>query len=635
MPETTETTPSHTDAQDPTPCPDQKIPASDDNLFYRMGISMAGAVSAGAYTAGVMDFILMALDEWEKARGQDGIPQHRVVITALSGASAGGITAALTTLSLADPGNKGGSRDYPQVGRVTWTLGRLFEGWVVRPRLEHGRPHGGGDALPGLLGNDDFDAPGPVKSLLDSTVLDKILKTSMTGILPNTPTRPYLPHTLPIYLTVSNINGMPYQVTFQGTDAHCMMTHGDRLHFRVVGLGTAVVTSAWEKPDPAVALPIKDLAVKAPSQDWKNFGQAALATAAFPVGLAARIIDWPVAGDYQNRQWTLRGTAGQPLSLQPALPPGTPAKTKLPYVALDGGVINNEPFELVRYTLMQNPPDPNPRGAACADRSVVMIDPFPDCQPRGTSQDDSLLGVIKALLPMLKDQARFKPEELIAAMDEDVFSRFMVAPTRRDMNGTPVPYPLACGSLGGFGGFMDEEFRAHDYELGRRNAQQFLREHFALRADLLPRVLECGYLDHVTRKRYLFNDGKGDFLPIIPLVGKAAIPIKSPKWPKLPGGTGTAIATPPPREGGEYGPGSQQPPNTPPDECTDPRVSRMVEAFLDRMDQVVEAALDITHLSAPNQFLANHGLWKLLVRGGFKDLLEQKICEELRDRGQL
>ena len=29
---------------------------------------MAGAISAGAYTAGVFDFLIEALDEWEKAK---------------------------------------------------------------------------------------------------------------------------------------------------------------------------------------------------------------------------------------------------------------------------------------------------------------------------------------------------------------------------------------------------------------------------------------------------------------------------------------------------------------------------------------------------------------------------------------
>jgi hypothetical protein len=40
------------------------------NEPFELGICMAGAVSAGAYTAGVMDFLIEALDTWEQKRGE-------------------------------------------------------------------------------------------------------------------------------------------------------------------------------------------------------------------------------------------------------------------------------------------------------------------------------------------------------------------------------------------------------------------------------------------------------------------------------------------------------------------------------------------------------------------------------------
>jgi len=57
--------------------------------FY-IGLNMAGAISAGAYTAGVIDFLIDALDTWYAARqeqqklyGEDyskwTIPAHSVV----------------------------------------------------------------------------------------------------------------------------------------------------------------------------------------------------------------------------------------------------------------------------------------------------------------------------------------------------------------------------------------------------------------------------------------------------------------------------------------------------------------------------------------------------------------------------
>ncbi|MDP4828241.1 MAG: hypothetical protein NWR73_11165, partial [Flavobacteriales bacterium] len=63
---------------------------------------MAGAVSAGCYSAGVLDYLFEILDLWEKGRKglipeleefTSLIPQHNVVIDAIGGASAGGMTA--------------------------------------------------------------------------------------------------------------------------------------------------------------------------------------------------------------------------------------------------------------------------------------------------------------------------------------------------------------------------------------------------------------------------------------------------------------------------------------------------------------------------------------------------------------
>jgi predicted acylesterase/phospholipase RssA len=65
-----------------------------------MGLALAGAISAGAYTAGVIDFLVQALEEWEKARGQPGVAQHRAGLKVITGASAGAITGALGVVAL-------------------------------------------------------------------------------------------------------------------------------------------------------------------------------------------------------------------------------------------------------------------------------------------------------------------------------------------------------------------------------------------------------------------------------------------------------------------------------------------------------------------------------------------------------
>ena len=83
--------------------PAQREPGPDTP--FEIGLVMAGAISAGAYTAGVIDFLVEALDEWEKAKsfarehpddpkGRE-CPTHQVTIKVMAGASAGGMTAGL------------------------------------------------------------------------------------------------------------------------------------------------------------------------------------------------------------------------------------------------------------------------------------------------------------------------------------------------------------------------------------------------------------------------------------------------------------------------------------------------------------------------------------------------------------
>jgi len=61
-------------------------------------------------------------------------------------------------------------------------------------------------------------------------------------------------------------------------------------------------------------------------------------------------------------------------------------------------------------------------------------------------------------------------------------------------------------SDGGFGGFLDRQFREHDFKLGRRNCQEFLR----------------------TWTESAFTKGR---TPVIPLFGSAARDIPLPDWP--------------------------------------------------------------------------------------------------------
>jgi predicted acylesterase/phospholipase RssA len=97
---------------------------------------MSGAISAGAYTAGVFDYLIQALDEWEKAvAGVDPDAVHSLGLKVLTGASAGAITAAIGALALADGERKLHVFEDAKSQKFPYYLPKLYEAWVVRPTL--------------------------------------------------------------------------------------------------------------------------------------------------------------------------------------------------------------------------------------------------------------------------------------------------------------------------------------------------------------------------------------------------------------------------------------------------------------------------------------------------------------------
>lgn len=526
--------------------------SADAKKTFEISLCMSGAISAGAYTAGVVDFLVEALQAWEDRRqfGDDDVPGHRVVIRGLTGASAGGITAALTAVELAADSFPRSDRDTVTFIADPWRrmLPRLHDAWVVRPDM---MPR---DGRPGLFGVDDLhDVSRPVRSLLDGTPLDQIRDTAFQNRTARTEPVPFIAERMHIYMTLSNVRGVPYQIVFGGTPIpYGMKSHGDRTHYVITGIGGAQLPRAMGDLDAATGLtagtlngywPTPLTGPLPPSATWGSFAEAAMSTGAFPIGLPPRrlAVDLRLYGPgdgvppgaalrlHAQIPWEARVL--QSSLMQPSWPRGYAATPERPIVNVDGGVIDNEPFETARMVLLRQDVDgrwvSNPRTPAGANRAVIAIDPFPE-GPVFDPADDALEALLKSVLPrllgMLVAQGRFKPSELIAAADEDVFSRYLVSPVRSGATGAKA---IACGLLGGFGGFVAERLREHDYRLGRRNCQQFLREHFAVDAG----------------NPIVGGNGRetGRMVPLVPLfkwmdngteVG-TAVELPEPEWPHI------------------------------------------------------------------------------------------------------
>lgn len=493
---------------------------------FDLALTMAGAVSAGAYTAGVLDFLIEALDAWEEGKmtRDPFAPEHGVCLRALSGASAGAITGAVLGACLKydfahyRQGRSGDGSDNP-----------LYHAWVNQVSIYD------------LLQLQDLaDSSRPI-SLLDSSKLLDVARTAINyGHRANTRTRSYLSDPLRFIFTVTNLRGVPFGLEMGGSSYHHAMTmHGDTMRFALAGLGE----------QPGAGVRDCEYLLEYPGNgekwggEWERFALASLASAAFPVGLAPRQLTRRTR-DYQRLPIVVPGgttEAARTITISPCWSVRNPNPgEQYSFVNVDGGTIDNEPLELARIELAGgNPLARNERDGRHADRAVIMVDPFVGLEPSGPSNmtDFSLIDGLISTFGALKNQARFRPQDLALAMEDTIYSRFLIAPSRKDRNGEDSSSSIACGSLGGFGGFLDIAFRRHDFFLGRRNCQRFLQKHLVLPA------ANPLFVDWTVEQKIQFgfegktSSGPEQMLPIIPLMPAINPRIspraeeREPKWP--------------------------------------------------------------------------------------------------------
>ncbi|QDE39190.1 patatin [Luteibacter pinisoli] len=485
---------------------------------FELGLTLAGAVSGGAYAAGVLDFFYEALEHWYDARAKGhAVPTHDILLRVISGASAGSLNGVLSAVAL--PYRFPHVHAGPQPAGMTGNP--FYDAWVKRIDARE------------LLGKADLaDPTQPIASLLDSTSLDVIARDVLAYSQAPT-TRPYIANPLKCVFTVTNLRGVPYMVLFKGNPeipGHGMMAHADWLRF-AVDTGHNPYERGWAYPD--------ERRVAGPNhpqrKDWQGFMDAALASAAFPAGLRYREVARPWR-DYDQRVVIVPGQQGQaePVAIPPAWANGEDSHGEYRFVAVDGGAMDNEPFELAR-TELAGTLGRNPREGDKVNRIVIMLDPFPEAETPGPSEAAStnLIESMAALFGAWKQQARFKPEEVALALDATVYSRFMIAPSRpatsagaRWIGGRA----LAAGALGGFSGFLAEAYRHHDFLLGRRNCQRFLAERLLVPAS---NPIFAGWASDPALAGYLRTVDGEVFAPVIPLVGGCeGLREALPAWPK-------------------------------------------------------------------------------------------------------
>ena len=369
---------------------------------FEAGIVMAGAISAGAYSAGVMDFIIEALDAYENAKKRPGWagPTHNVRIPVLAGASAGGMTAAISALqAFHDIEHVSPSSRAPDP-----TANRLYSSWVTDISIESLlETHDLSSArVKSLFCSDGVDRSGRVKSVLCSEVLDRIADNAFD--MKGTPRpREWIGRgddkTLKVLLTLSNLRGVPYAFKVFGSDKQLgMLNHGDYFDF-TLGI------QPGNRPGSHV-LDMSNLTGK----NRELFKSVVLATGAFPIGLSPRSIERP-ASDF----WTSQCVGVEEPScgvFRTFQPYGLDKDKPYKFWATDGGMINNEPLEITRRYLL-GPCQHNNRDGISADKAIILVAPFPHfASAPEEGSGDALFPVFRQLIAALINQAKLSQMNL-------------------------------------------------------------------------------------------------------------------------------------------------------------------------------------------------------------------------------
>lgn len=451
---------------------------SDQNkdTFY-VGLCMAGAVSAGAYTAGVMDFLIEALEEWEKRKITEPktTPLHQVVIPVMGGASAGGMTSIIAANALEREMDPVRTLADVENGKKR---NKLFNSWVNLTQ---------DDMFPELLKTNDLK-DHKVESLFNADFISTIAeKTLLPDESLKKLERPYIHKNLRVFTTLTNLNGIKYHQDFNSNiqeSSYHISKHSDYAAFELnvesyQGKGWMPLNFENEEE--------RRIAI-----------DSAMATGAFPIGLKARKVIRPSKW-VNDLEWHKNETKIEEI-------PGKEIYT----LNVDGGTINNEPFEKVQEAMNQmdiKNKDNSDYTSVCS--TVLMIDPFPSVKPNLSEKGDDLLSVVGGTLTSMMNHLRFEPKSVSIANNPDDASRFLIAPVRyvedpkTKIEGSKA---IACGFLGGFGGFINRDFRMHDYFLGRANCEQFLRYYFTIPVEKNNPIISKGYAHLDSNNPFIFHN---------------------------------------------------------------------------------------------------------------------------------
>ena len=488
----------------------------EQKTVFHLGLTMAGAVSAGAYTAGVVDYLFETLDLWNEAKDANhklieehgkeaalqhekydhSIPMHDVVIDVMGGASAGSMCALITLLSL--------GREKTKVTdlKANNSKNLFYDAWVnlndpnVQSKYQV-------DTFSQLLSSQD--EMRPTLSLLNTSPIDQIGERLLEQrkTLKKVAWPQYVNRKLDFIMTLTSLRGAIIKIFFSNNadqqDRDVIPAHAMKLHRGAAHYTLDLEYGAKNK------LPL-DLESDGHLKASLNIAKA---SGAFPVGLRPRFIS---AIKTSFVQAYLEGLYPEYKSGQVQFELGD--KEEFELSAVDGGTLNNEPFEDVDRILNTKIVSEHHK------KAHILIDPFPNFETTSVYKEPkSIASLIGQIIGAILGQARVKDPSQISNFIDPDNNNGMIFPSRRDQNGDPRIPALATSGLDGFAGFIKREFREHDYQLGRRNCQSFLRNYFNIPQEKRQEYTTFGQWKEEEDQyvRFCYENKDGDYvIPIIP-----------------------------------------------------------------------------------------------------------------------
>jgi predicted acylesterase/phospholipase RssA len=442
-------------------------------MAKKLAIVISGAVSLGSYEAGVTYEVLEAIAQ----HNESALPDEQIEIDVITGASAGGITAAVLGKSLLCHG--------PSLREPY--KNPLYQAWVEKVKMV--RSSGENDG--GLL---EVDKELHKYSLLNVEALDRIGKEIFPDDFQQCPKdcKVDKPHPaaskdaegiaqVMVGIAMGNLNGFPLSLGLnQGlgldsADQFSYSQYKDNFVLRMMRPAQEQIADLtleeWgeyviegENEDSSRKLRWGPRREEMSRVSWSQLREVALSSGAFPFAFGVLQIERHIdQSDTPEAIYSSRDSSRKAKAFQSESDPFVGK-----YIYTDGGVFENEPVGLAISLIESLYP-----GTSASDHNRYFLfiapgarqassDPFRTIKKDHEKTDPDHLSVAKALVSAIMGQSRFQ-QWITHGKGPKV-----LAITSEDGN-------LLGDVFSAFGGFLDEKFRAYDYNIGRQTAQDKLR----------------------------------------------------------------------------------------------------------------------------------------------------------------